>query len=152
MQAETTEEDAASRQKSGLIELGPLASSYLKRSMSSKQSTDRTFGLYEKDNTFFIGDKAVTIAGDDITVGTTKYRGSQGLWELIMLKEPDDKLYDTDNLRKCKNILLETNALFLQGTNRVKSSGRAKNKNIIKPMNSRARKEKDCYCHRIQMH
>ena len=60
--AETAEEEAASRQQSGLIELGPLASSYLKRSMSNKQSTDRTCGLYEKDNTFFIGDKAVTIS------------------------------------------------------------------------------------------
>ena len=132
IQAETAEEEAASRQKLGLIELGPLASSYLKRSVSNKQSTDRTFGLYEKDNTFFIGDKAVTIAGDDITFGTTKYRGTQGLWELIMLREPDDKLYDTDDLRKYKNILLEINALFIQGTNRVKFSGGAKYKNIIK--------------------
>ena len=123
IQAETAEEKAASRQKSGFIELGPLASSYLRRLMSNKQSTDRTFGLYENDNTFFIGDKEVIIAVDDITVGITKYRGSQGLWELIMLKKPDDKLYDTDDLRKYKNILLETNALFLQGTNRVKSSG-----------------------------
>ena len=111
IQAETAKEEAASRQKSGLIELGPLASSYLKRSMSNKQSTDRTFGLYEIDNIFFIGDKAVTIAGDDITVRTTKYQGTQGLWELIMLKEPDDKLYDTDDLQKYKNILMETNAV-----------------------------------------
>ena len=51
-----------------------------------------------------------------------------------MLKEPDDKLYDTDDLRKYKNILLETNVLFLQGKNRVKSSGGAKYKNIIKPI------------------
>ena len=124
IQAETAEEEAASRQKSGLIELGPLASSYLRRSMSNKQSTDKTFGFYEKDNKFFIGDKEVTMEGDDITVGTTKYRSTQGLWELIMLKVPDDKLYDTDVLRKYKSILLETNALFLQGTNKVKSSGK----------------------------
>ena len=51
-----------------------------------------------------------------------------------MLKDPDDKLYNADDLRKYKNILLETNALFLHGTNRVKSSEGAKYKNIIKPI------------------
>ena len=73
IQAELSGEETAARQKQGLIELEPLAARYLKRSMSNKQSTDRTFGLYERDNIFFIGDKEVTIAGDDISVGTTKY-------------------------------------------------------------------------------
>ena len=73
-----------------------------------------------------------------------------------MLKEPDDKLYGTDDLRKYKNILLETNALFLQGTNRVKSSKGAKYKNIIKPIYDELKSKEGegllLYCHRIQMH
>ena len=51
-----------------------------------------------------------------------------------MLKEPDEKAYDMDDLQKYTNILLETNALFVQGTNRVKFNVGPKYKNIIKPI------------------
>ena len=82
IQTELDEFEAAVEQHS-LIELGEIATKYLKSAMN-KQSTDRTFGLYEDDDKFFIGNKEVTIAGDDIIVGTTKCRGTPGLWELIM--------------------------------------------------------------------
>ena len=132
IQAEPDEfEDAVEQHR--LIELGEIATKYLKSAMN-KQSTDRTFGLYENDDKFFIGNEEVTIAGDDIIVGTTKYRGTSGLWELIMSKNPDDKLYNSEDKQNYKNILLETNAIINPATNRVRSSGGDKYKNIIKPI------------------
>ena len=89
----------------------------------NKHSTNITFGLYENDDKFFIGNKEVTPAGDDIIVGTTKYRGTPGLWELIMSKNPDDKLYDSEDKQNYKNILLEINAIINPETGRVRSSG-----------------------------
>ena len=124
-------EDAVEEHK--LIELGEIATKYLKSAMN-KQSTDRTFGFYENDNKFFIGNKEVTIAGDDIIVGTTKYRGTPELWKLIMSKNPDNKLYDSEDKQNYKNILLKINAIINPETGRVRSSGGEKYKNIIKPM------------------
>ena len=130
IQAELEEfEDAVEQPR--LIELGEIATKYLKSAMN-KQSTDKTFGLYENDDKFFIGNKEVTLAGDDIIVRTTKYRGTPGLWELMMSKNLDDKLYDSEDKQNYKNILLETNSIINPKTVRVRSSGGEKYNNIIK--------------------
>ena len=117
----------------GIIALGEIATRYMKSAVS-KESTDRTFGLYERDNKFFIGTSEVTIEGDDIIVGTTKYRGTPGLWELIMSKNPNDKLYDAEDKQNYENILIETNAMVNPETGKVRSSAGEKYKRIIKPI------------------
>ena len=72
--------------------------------------------------------------GDDIIVGTTKYQDTPGLWELITSKNPDDKLYDSEDKQNYKNIIFETHAIINPETGRVRSSGGEKYKNIIKPI------------------
>ena len=52
------------------------------------------------------------------------------------VKNPDDKLYDSEDKQNYKNILLETNAMINPETGRVRSSGGGgeKYRNIIKPI------------------
>ena len=80
--------------------------------------------------------------GDDIIVGTTKYRGTPELWELIMSKNRDDELYNSRDKQNYKNILLETNTIINPETGRVRSSGGEKYKNIIKQIYNKYKSEK----------
>jgi len=123
----------AAEPKESLIELGPLATEYL-RSMASKTLTDKTFGLHDKNGAFFIGDSEVKITGDDIIVGESKFDGTPGFWELITSKSPDSDIYTTDDLDKYATILLNTNAIVNPETGKVKSSSSDKYRNIIKPI------------------
>jgi hypothetical protein len=119
--------------KESLIELGPIATEYL-RSMASKKGTDKTFGLHDKDGAFYIGDSVVTIFGDNIIVGETEYNGTAGLWELITSKNPDSEIYTQQDIDEYTKILLSTNAMVNPETGKVKSSAGAKFKTIIKPI------------------
>jgi hypothetical protein len=123
----------AEEPKESLIKLGPIATEYL-RSMASKTLTDKTFGLHDKNGTFYIGDSEVTITGDDIIVGESKFDGTPGLWELITSKSPDSGIYDTNDLDSYATILLNTNAIINPETGKVKSSSSEKYRNIIKPI------------------
>jgi hypothetical protein len=123
----------AEEPKESLIKLGPIATEYL-RSMASKTLTDKTFGLHDKNGTFYIGDSEVKITGDDIIVGESKFDGTPGLWELITSKSPDSGIYDTNDLDKYATILLNTNAIVNPETGKVKSSSSDKYRNIIKPI------------------
>jgi len=76
IQAAVDDEETQER----LMELGPIATQYL-RSMASKTSTDKTFGLRDEDGKFYFGDSEVTII-DDIFVDNETFDGTHGLWEL----------------------------------------------------------------------
>ena len=128
IQAEDIEEP-----KERLIELGPIATEYL-RSMASKTLTDKTFGLHDKNGAFYIGDSEVTIFGDNILVGETEFNGTPGLWELITSKTPDSEIYTSHDIDSYKTILLNTNAIVNPETGKVRSSSGEKYRNIIKPI------------------
>ena len=121
----------ADEPKGSLIELGPIATYYL-RSMTSKTLTDKTFGLYDKDGKFHIGTSEVDISGDDIIIDDETFNGTFGLWELITSKKP--KSYTTDDLETYTEILLKTNAIISPTTGNVKSSKGYKYNTIIKPI------------------
>ena len=65
---------------------------------ATKKEADTTFGITSKDNKFYIGNRNIKIKGNDIEVlgndGNVdeKYKGTPGLWELIVLQKPK-KLY-----------------------------------------------------------
>ena len=119
--------------KNALIELGPIATEYL-RSMASKTLTDKTFGLHDKNGAFYIGDTEVTIFGDNILVGETEFNGTPGLWELITSKTPDSEIYTLHDIDSYKTILVNTNAIVNPETGKVRSSSGEKYRNIIKPI------------------
>ena len=124
-------DDSADEER--LIELGPIATEYL-RSMASKTPSDKTFGLHDEDGKFYIGDSEVTIDGDDIIIGDETFAGTPGLWELITSKNPNATIYTIGDHENYKDILLKTNAIINPSTGKVKSSSGEKYNRIIKPI------------------
>ena len=73
--------------KEDLPGLGEIASIYLYD--ISPVLRDRTFGIREKGKrNFYIGSKKATIDDNDIIIGDEKFKGTPGLWELLMSKQP----------------------------------------------------------------
>ena len=94
-----------------ILELGPIPNKYL-RMFTTKDQADTTFGLYDKDGKFYIGDKLAVIDGDDLVVGRDEYVGTEGLWELLVSKNPDPTIYDDNDKAAYKKLMLETNSLY----------------------------------------
>ena len=126
IQAETDEVSTEGR-----IELGPIATKYLRSSMGE---IDKTFGLHDRDGQFEIGDTKVTLSGDDVIIGETTYAGTPGLWELLTSKNPDSNIYTTDDLDNYETILLNTHAIVNPKTGKPRSSRSDKYREIIKPI------------------
>ena len=81
----------------------------------NKLNTDETFGIRKKGGHHYIGNKHVIITGDsDIIIKESgdKFLGTDGLWELITSKDPQEELdYDEDDLKEYKRLTIKTNAL-----------------------------------------
>ena len=117
------------------LELGNIAVEYLKKYASDKRLVDTTFGLRSRDGKFYIGDSEASIQGNDITVGTTTYQGTPGLWELLTLASPNSSIYDNRDLEEYAEILTKTNAMSQPNKpNKPKSSRSVKYAKIIKPI------------------
>ena len=126
-------EDASEDVKT--LELGDLATKYLQQYASNKRSVDTTFGIYSNNGAFYVGDKPITIEGDDVTVGTTTYKGTPGLWELLTMAKPDGSIFDSNDLEAYAEILDRTNAMsHPDNPNKPKSSRSEKYNQIIKPL------------------
>lgn len=116
------------------LDFGILASEYLGNYLSKTGLTDTTYGIRRDDNKFYIGNKEVEIANDDISIGDKIFKGSKGLWELLTLKSPKD--YTDKDLESYKEILEATNA-HLKGYQQdapISGNRHYKYTNIIKPL------------------
>ena len=102
-----------------------------------KPEDKTTFGMYFKDGDFRIGDKKVDIEGDDFKIDGKPYKGTVGLWELIMKDEPELGKYTEDDFVNYGEILIQTNAIYQNNNpdqNKPKSSNSNKWKNLISPI------------------
>lgn len=112
--------------------LGPLAQNYLPKIKDDK------FGLYWDTHSkqFKIGDKIVSIDNDDLTVNSTKYKGTKGLWRLLSSNiKPEENFYTSNDLKEYTKILWDTNTIYKNNdpsTNKPKASKGDKYKNLIK--------------------
>ena len=88
--------------------IGEVAENYL-RKFTTKVEADRTYGLYDKGGTFYIGNKLAIIVGNDLVVGKDEYEGTPGLWELIVSKEPKD--FTKEDYENYAKMMIKTNAL-----------------------------------------
>ena len=61
--------------KEDVLKLGPVAVKALKRFIT-KEGADKTFGIYDKDGEFYIGDKPVVIKDNNIIVDNEEYKGT----------------------------------------------------------------------------
>ena len=63
------------------------------RKFATVSGADKTFGLWDKDDKFYIGNKEAKIKKNNIIVGDKEYTGTLGLWELIVARSPYDKIF-----------------------------------------------------------
>ena len=114
--------------------LGPLATHYMSK-FASKKGVDKTFGIYNKDARFFIGNKPIEFDHDDIIVDGSRFKGTEGLWDLIVSKDPkeftDDDYDDYIRLLNLTNTMKQNND---PSNTRPKSSSSSKYKQLIKPI------------------
>ena len=72
-----------------LTKVGPIAAKYLGKYLSPNV-VNKTFGLYEDEGTWKLGNKEVKFDGNELIIEGVKYPGTPGIWELLVLKEPSD--------------------------------------------------------------
>ena len=92
--------------------LGKVAVENL-RKFTTKDEADRTFGIYDKGGNFFIGDSEAVINDNNINVGGEEYKGTPGLWELIVSKDPSNITYTDEDYENYAKLMVRTNALHV---------------------------------------
>lgn len=130
------DDNTAEEQQTKVLYFGEVASEYL-RQFASNQKTDKTFGIYDKDGTFYIGNKPIEIKENNITVGSKEYQGTPGLWELLVMSNPDKNVFTSEDYDNYANILIDTNAIKQKhdpNSKKPKSSKSDKWKSLVKPV------------------
>ena len=90
---------------------GPTASPYMASYVYDRDFLDKQYGIRKEGEEYKIGDSAVTIdVHSDIYVKGKRFRGTEGLWELLTHKKPNVNIVTTDDYKKYKGILEMTNA------------------------------------------
>ena len=104
---------------------------------------DKTFGLRDKDGKFYIGNKEAKIKDNNIIVGDKEYAGTPGLWQLIVARSSDDKIFNNGDYDNYAEIMRSTNALRRNNDEKTKPKANKswKWKHTLKPIWD----EKDLY-------
>jgi hypothetical protein len=121
------------------IHYGPLGQKYMGAVLSGKKTVnvDNVYGVYFSDTGTMLGNKRIDLhKNDDIFIDGKRYKGTQGLYELIFMKIPNADIYTSDDVEKYKDIILTTNAHRRDHGeyNPVLGNKGHKYKNIISPM------------------
>ena len=80
-----------------------------------KAKLDQYFGIYEEDGIYMMGDKEINVDKDDnIHVDEVIFKGTKGLWRLVMMKKPD--AYDKEDIRDYQELIIRTSVLDVPHT------------------------------------
>ena len=104
--------------------LGPIATNAL-IGLASKGGIDKSFGLNVKKTKLHIGDKPIIIKDDNIIIEGVEYRGTPGLWELIMSEKP--QYFTEKDFINYGDLLIQTNAIYQKKTIQIKINQKAVN-------------------------
>ena len=118
-----------------LIEYGPIATKYLKQKLEHGANIDKTkVSIYSEGNNLKIGSKPVKIEGDDILINDERFRGTPGLWKLLVEKNiPDLGEYKADDLANYITIMHITKTTYDKNNKRIGGKNYKMN-NLIKPL------------------
>ena len=112
-----------------LIKIGPIARKYIQSNLG--RATTKA-GLYSEDDNLKIGYRPVKIENDDIIIDDERFKGTDGLWELITSKDiPDKTEYGAKDLADYITIMHITKATYDKNNKRV--GGNDKMNKLIKP-------------------
>ena len=89
------------------LDFGEKAEEYLNTPLLTR---DTTFGIRKEEGLYYIGKKQATIADNNIIIGDEKFKGTAGLWELIMTKNPI--FFENEDYDNYARLMLKTNALL----------------------------------------
>ena len=107
------------------------------RKFVTVSGADKTFGLRDKDGRFYIENKEAKIKDNNIIVGDKTYTGTPGLWELVVARSPDDKIFTNGNYDNYAEIMHSTNALRRnndESETKPKANKSWKWRHILKPI------------------
>ena len=96
---------------------GPLASAFKAKVLANDPDIDLSFGIrFLPDGRTKMGDKIVTISGDDLIVDHEVYDGTPGLWGLITGLRADqltksENNWNDDDLKSYYNLVNQTHVL-----------------------------------------
>ena len=110
--------------------IGEIAKEYLNR-----PGSDKTYGIYKEECLYYIGNKQATIADNNIIIDDEKFKGTPGLWELIVSKE--SKGFTNEDYDNYEKLVLKTNTLHRNNSpkdNYPKSSGGKKWLRLLSPI------------------
>jgi len=112
-----------------------LAGEYLEKYSQRRGDADTTFGK-RREGKYFMGRKRVIIGNDsNLFVDGKRYKGTRGLWELIVKKEPETGVYDDDDVQNYKEIIKRTGAMIHpENPNRPAANGGHKWVTFMKPI------------------
>ena len=103
---EASEEEEDEEEEEEEESVGEIARHYL-----NKQYRDITFGIRKEKGHHYIGNKHVIVDDNDIIIAKDgdRFKGTDGLWELITLREPVD--FDKEDKDEYERLMVKTNAL-----------------------------------------
>jgi len=97
---------------------GPLASKYLRN--FATDDADKRHGLKDRNGQFYLGYSKVDIVGENIKIGDAEYQGTEGLWNLLMMDEPDKTFLGSEDFKNYKDMLIRTDAIRNPTSKRIK--------------------------------
>jgi len=111
-----------------------------------KTKLDKYFGIQRTDDgRYMMGDKVVVVdKQSNIYVDDKKYKGTPGLWALIMLATPKYDDYTTDDFSRYGDLIKQTNLIFhpRNVTARSRPKSTWKWTHILTPIRQPIKKEK----------
>ena len=116
--------------------MGDIAEQYL-RTFVSESGADKTFGLRDKNDKSYIGNKKTKIKENNIILGCKECVGTPQLWELIVATTPDDKISTNGDYDNYAEIMNSTNALRRnndESETKPKANRSWKWRHIVKPI------------------
>ena len=118
--------------------LGDISSSFLKRyNTRFVNDVRRNFEISKIGNKMVFGKMEVNVDGNDIVVGGEKYKGTNGLWELMTESNAPDEWssVNDEDLQNYSKIIFNTGAIYSESNpNKPKASRSEKYRKIIKPL------------------
>ena len=86
--------------------IGEIARQYL-----NKQYRDTTFGIRKENGDHYIGNKHVIVRNNNVYIKDSgeKFKGTEGLWKLITLREPVD--VDKKDKDEYERLMIKTNVI-----------------------------------------
>ena len=88
-----------------------FAKSAINYYLNISKNKDKYYGIQKRGADYVMGSKIITIDNQsNITVDDTKFEGTPGLWELIMLTKPSN--YTSKDMLEYENLVEKTQVIF----------------------------------------